>query len=489
MEQFSNLNDISLSLTGALPLAIALALLVPALRRADNGTTRLPDVSTTTLLTIIALTVAVMALVCSCMRYSVLPPGGHDGYFPRAVNLVRSGVFGAGSAPGARYPPGYSVLMVPAVWIFGESRWVFFSTNMALLAGCSTAVSFMLRGAGLAPGRANLVALVLFLYPNRLFSTLLPFSDIPFSLVYLLAFLFAVRAAQEPARTVLPVASGVLAGIAALIRPAGILLLVPLVICLLPPSVREPAVAGAKPRPTLFHARGAGLLAAAALLVLLPWTLRNYIRFGQLIPVASSFGYNLAIGNNPASGVTHNGYIDSLAQHPAAWRKYGGDTTWNVAQMDTFLLRKGAEFIRDHPGLFITRGAGKVVHTFASDASTFGMHETYGNLRTIDARVAGALHAGPLPAAGFSAAYGLIYRALFVVNNALYYLTCGLLFVLLFRRRYRWSGADRAYLAAVIITAALVFVLFGISRFKEPIPPLTLILLALRTSPAEPRST
>ena len=489
MEQFSNLNDIALSLTGALPLAIALALLVPALRRSDNGPTRLPDVSTKTLLTIIALTVPVMALLCSCMRYSVLPPGGHDGYFPRAVNLVRSGVFGIGNAPGARYPPGYSVLMVPAVWIFGESRWVFFSTNMALLAGCSIAVSFILRGAGLAAGRANLVALALFLYPNRLLSTLLPFSDIPFSLVYLVAFLFSVRAAQEPARTVLPVLSGILAGIAALIRPAGILLIAPLVICLLPAAARKPAPAEGKPHRFGLHVRNAGLLAATALLVLVPWTLRNYARFGQLIPVASSFGYNLAIGNNPASGVTHNGYIDSLAQHPAAWTQYGGDTSWNVAQMDAFLLRKGAEFIRDHPILFVTRGAGKVVHTFASDASTFGMHETYGNLRTIDARVAGALHAGPLLAAGFSAAYGLVYRALFVVNNALYYLTCGLLFVLLFRRRHRWSGADRAYLAALLLTVTLVFVLFGISRFKEPIPPLTLILLALRTGPAGPRST
>jgi len=221
------------------------------------------------------------------------------------------------------------------------------------------------------------------------------------------------------------------------------------------------------------------LFLTAVLVVLMPWNIRNLILFGQIIPVSSNFGYNIAIGNNPDAGVTHNNYIDSLAQDPVTWAQFGADTSWNAAQLDRFLLRKGLEYIWSHPLSFVIRGVGKVLHTLAADASSFGMNETYGNLSTLVFGVTRDLEFGPTATAMSYAVYATGYRILFVLNNAFYYTTLALWIVVLIRHRRQWSGPELAYIAVGLITCLLVFVLFGNSRFKEPIPSLTLVLIAM----------
>jgi hypothetical protein len=478
MDQLSNLNDISISLLGLAPLLLAGVILVLLLKHRIPINLSMFSVSTRTYVLAMVMAVAGMTVLCSFIRFSVFPPGGSDNYFPRALNIVRNGVVGVGTEPGVLFPPGYSFLMIPAAWLMGESKWVFFSTNISLLVCTSIAVAFLLRKMGMLKGEANLVSLLLFLYPNRLLATLLPFSDIPFSLVYLCAFLLILLAASHPAHKVYPVAGGLIAGAAALIRATGVPLLLPLLLVLwrVPVAAVSPMTPESLPR---LRMRNIALFMTGALVVLMPWSIRNLTLFGEIIPISSNFGYNIAIGNNPEAGVTHNGYIDSLARDPATWIRFGADTSWNVAQIDRFLLRKGMEYIGDHPGSFLVRGVGKVFHTFAADASSFGMNQTYGNLSTLVFSLAHGLQLGPLATGIAYAVYATGYRALFVLNNTFYYVTLLLLFVVLIRHWPRWSGPELAYVAAVLITCCLVFVLFGNSRFKEPIPTLTLVLLAV----------
>jgi 4-amino-4-deoxy-L-arabinose transferase-like glycosyltransferase len=59
----------------------------------------------------------------------------------------------------------------------------------------------------------------------------------------------------------------------------------------------------------------AAVFTAIALLCLAPWTLRNYVAFGKLIPVAVSAGQNLWIGNNAhATGSQHYDYGAFLSE-------------------------------------------------------------------------------------------------------------------------------------------------------------------------------
>jgi hypothetical protein len=478
MDQLSNLNDISVSLLGIAPVVLAAVIVALVLRYKDKASLGLFHVSTPLYLAAMLLTVVVMSVFCSLLRFSVFPPGGSDFYFARALNIVRLGVVGVGKTPNALFPPGYSFLMVPAALALGDSQWVFFLTNIAILVGTSVAVRFLLQKTDMPKGQANFVSLLLFLYPNRLLSTLLPFSDIPFSLVYLSAFLFMVLSTFHPERKTFPLFAGLLAGVAGLIRATGVPLILPLVLGIW--VDRLPLHSPAPRESSLFlRSRNTALLLAGALALLMPWSIRNLVVFGKFIPVSSNLGYNLAIGNNPNAYIAHNGYIDSLARDPGEWKRFGGESAWNDAQVDSFLFRKGIEYIQQHPGSFLVRGCGKVLHTLASDASTFGMHETYGNLRTLVYGITRDLHLGPSATAVSYAMYATGYRVLFVLNNTIYYLSLALMLLMMIRHWRRWSGPELAYIAVFVITCALPFVLFGNSRFKEPIPSLTLVLVAL----------
>lgn len=478
MDQLTTINDISASILGLAPVVLAAVVVLLILRYPRATGIFKFEISTRLYALIMVFAVGILAFLLPFLRFSVQPPGGADFYFARALNIIRHGVFGNGDLPNALFPPGYSFLMIPAALVFGDSSWAFFLTNAALLVGSSVAVRFLLQRTGMPRGRANLISLLVFLYPNRLISTLLPFSDIPFSLIYLCAFLLMILSAMRPEGKLLPIAAGLVAGVAALVRATGVPLILPLAIGLWWPA-NGSSPGGSDVATRRFRVRNVSLLLAAAFVVLLPWSIRNVMLFGKVIPVSNNFGVNLAIGNNPGAGVTHNGYIDSLARVPGEWRRMGGGSGWNDAQVDSFLLRKGMEYIREQPLSFLVRGFGKVFHTMASDASSFGQHQTYANLSTLVYRIAEWLRVSPSATAVAYAAYATAYRLLFVVNNTFYYVVFAFMLLVLVRHRRRPSGPELAYVAVILITCGLTFVLFGNSRFKEPIPSLTLVLLAV----------
>ena len=468
MDLLSNTNDILFTFLGLAPLILASVLVPVALRRRERITPLLQCVSNRTYAFIIAGAFVLMAGVCSLLHFKVDPFGDDDLYFVRALNIIECGVFGYGQTPIAYFPPGYSFILLPAAITFGSSRWAFFLTNMTLLVGISVWTRFVLIRLGIASRPANLVSLIIVLYPNRLLSTLTPASDIPFSLVYLCAFLFMTLGILYPERWRYPLLVGVTAGIASLVRATGLPLMIPLAAGLW--------CSNAAPR--RLRLRNAGVMVASMFVVLIPWTVRNALLFGTFAPVSDNFGVNLAIGNNPSNSVTHNRYVDSVWSDPGAWRAVGG-SRWNEAERDSYLARQGVQYIREHPVRFLYLGGLKVFHTLASDASSFGTLETCTNARLLvfsafpglppKSPVLGILHA----------VYSTGYRTLFIVNNTVYYSGIILVLFALYRHRRRLAGPEVAYLFVALIACALAFVLFGLSRYKEPLPPLTVLLVAL----------
>lgn len=84
---------------------------------------------------------------------------------------------------------------------------------------------------------------------------------------------------------------------------------------------------------------------AAFLLVLVPWTARNYVLFHRVVPVDTVSGLNLLIGNNPRANGTFT-YIDYLdAYQRAVWIP-------NEAARDAVMMREALGYIRSHPGRF-----------------------------------------------------------------------------------------------------------------------------------------
>ena len=98
--------------------------------------------------------------------------------------------------------------------------------------------------------------------------------------------------------------------------------------------------------------------AAVMLVLILPWTVRNYSAFKSLVLVSTNGGANLWMGNSPGS----TGHYMELPPRPVGM---------NEAQFDNHLGKIAKRYIREHPGAFVRRSASRVVNTF--DRETIGV--------------------------------------------------------------------------------------------------------------------
>ena len=468
MDALSNLNDVLLSPLGLAPLACAVVALLLARERtwALLGSLRCSN-----RLYVIALALSALALTVAFafLQPKVIPWGGDDRYFSRALNIVEYGVFGIGAEESALFPPGYSFLLVPLAALLEGSRWAFFLTNIILLLGTSVVFRQMLMLLGASEGTGNTFSLVFHLYPNRLLSTLLPFSDVPFTLLFVLAFAAMFLSQKRGRSLVLPLLTGLLAGAAALVRSVGLLLLVPLVLGFLVPRKFPPAE---RVKQTLVM-----LLAAGALL--LPWTLRNYAVFHRLIPISNNGGLNLALGNNPAHPIVGDDYSDSRLGESIDWREVGG-TQWDESQRDSFFAVLGLRYIRENPVTFARLVVERIARAMAADSYTFGQLETYTNARTLVYAMLGEKRYDAALRQPLGALFTVAYHLLFVLNNTVYYVLLFLVVLHYFRPEKQARFIRTPYLAVVVIVWFTIALTFGLSRFKEPVSALLPLIVCMR---------
>ncbi len=401
---------------------------------------------------------ALVAILFAGLDPYVIPWGGLDRYFTRAVNIVTNGVFGYGTTPMAIFPPGYSFLLLPSVLILGDNRWAFFLTNLALLLGFAFVLRAALEKLGAERRLANLLALLFVLYPNRILSAIIPFSDVPFSLLYGTAFLLLLVRLNRSSGIGSALTIGFLGGIATLVRSNGLVTFFPLLL-----GVFASAAGG---RPRAFRETLAAALVFLA--VLTPWTIRNYTTFGRFVPVSLNAGINIAIGNNPSHPVTHNTYIDSVWSQEGRWKQVGGEG-WNEAQRDSFFAALGRSYILDHPWDFLSRAVTKSFLTFRADSYTFGEMYTYTSIGTGGHSLARNAGLPAWCATILGVVVGTGMTLLLVLNNTIYYLIVGLSLWFLFAKGKTSPIVRWVIILLLLGILAMTVVTFGLSRYKEPL--------------------
>ncbi len=135
--------------------------------------------------------------------------------------------------------------------------------------------------------------------------------------------------------------AGVLAGLAALTRGPGVIALLPLILGLW--MIR--------PRLGIRALVGPLTAIACAVLVIAPWTARNAVEFGRLIPIATSTGFGLAGTYNEDSlndpSATAAWRTPAIAdEYAPLFRTAGVDE----GTLDATLRRESVSFVADHPG-------------------------------------------------------------------------------------------------------------------------------------------
>lgn len=254
--------------------------------------------------------------------------------FAQEIAAGRGYVFPGGEAT-AYWPVGPSALYGAFYALLGVHGWVVTLVNLIL---SSTLVVGIYQLGLLYFNRtiASIAALLFAFWPVWIAFTTVPNSELPFVTLMVWAFVaHGTRKMPHWARTVLSTA---LLVAAAFMRPT----ILPLIALL--PLLDQPF---RKPAQTVLHVVLALVVAA---ILLTPWAERNRTVFGEPVLIATNFGPNLWMGNNPRSD--------------GAYMPMPETNTRNEVVRDTYYKDLALDFIRENPGRYLRLCLKRVAHSF-----------------------------------------------------------------------------------------------------------------------------
>jgi 4-amino-4-deoxy-L-arabinose transferase-like glycosyltransferase len=216
----------------------------------------------------------------------------------------------------SNYQPGLPLLVTGIYEVRGAADETAARIVLALLSALAVPFSFLLGRRLAGPGAGLIAAVAVAIYPALLeYSGMLMTEPLVTALLAGTALLFL--RAREEGRAWLWAASGVGIGALAMLRPEYLLL-----VAVLPALGALPGRSGAAEGRRRW--RLAGLMAGCALLVVVPWTVRNLIAFERLVPISTGGGQVLYEGSYIDAGPDPEGIVpDLLARYPWIRRRLG----------------------------------------------------------------------------------------------------------------------------------------------------------------------
>lgn len=379
--------------------------------------------------------------------------------------------------PWINWPPGYPAFLGLLYFIFGHSllaaklAQVLLSTATCVLTYFVARAVFAEDGWFIGPLAAMLVAV----YPQSIFYTSVLASDVLFSFLLMLAVWTLVRNGFPSSRNAL--LTGLIIGLATLTRGQALLLPIVVVVWLIIALLKTGGVAFGDeageqvtaPRVAFLTwkktAMTAVLVGLVAIVVVLPWTARNYRVFHRFIPVSANTGTNLWIGNNPAA----DGRYMWPVGNPLA-------RISDPIERDHEGIRLASAFIRRDPWGFFHRGLRKLTALLAPafDGTSWSQ--------------AGSTNPGGIVLSKAALAEEWSYALLAV--PALFGLAAFLWrWILLAWRTRRNGGRPEArrdsqqvggllLFGVVLYWMAVHFIFFGDSRYRLPLIPIFAIFAA-----------
>jgi 4-amino-4-deoxy-L-arabinose transferase-like glycosyltransferase len=258
--------------------------------------------------------------------------------------LVQNLLAGRGfslQGPTAITPPLYVFFLAGVYRVFGSPAAV--RVLQALLGGLACVLLYAAARRLADPTTALVAGLVMGAHPLVAYFAGLHLTENLFLVFVLLVVLQSTAVARRPAAAS-ALWLGVLVGMAALTR-AAFLFFLPL---LLPWAVSQ---WGWRRSATY---RVFALATAGAVLVILPWTLRNYMVFRAVVPIQSNSGMVFWAANNPLSG---GGFVLPTSSTwtngaPPDDGMYGWRNR-SLAEQNRIYMRTAVTWISQHPGDYV----------------------------------------------------------------------------------------------------------------------------------------
>jgi 4-amino-4-deoxy-L-arabinose transferase-like glycosyltransferase len=339
------------------------------------------------------ITICLLAFVLRVAFILAMPqaPIGGDAAEYDAIAMNLAAGHGFGIVPDVPTPiraPFYPMFLALLYAVFGHSYLIVLLMQAALGAVTCAAVYGVARpvwGTSIARGAALATAL----YPALIAYCGYVLSETLFTLLFVLSTLLLIKMLYENGRVLNAIAGGVLMGLATLTRPATMLFPAFLAAALIGwqaikidrHDLKTRGKAGLKRT-----ALAVCLFAAASYLTIVPWTLRNYLTFHKVIPVATGGGFGTwATAYAVRYQVSWTDAIEASHRRVAGWMgepKSVANGYHPRVQLDEELLVEAKEMLRGNYVRYAGLMAARLPRFWVtSHSSLFGIARPYGEYR------------------------------------------------------------------------------------------------------------
>jgi hypothetical protein len=369
----------------------------------------------------------------------------------------------------AFYPPGYPMTIGALEWVvdktpfnpspFGQE------VGLNIVLSVATIAAMFELGRRLVSPTVGLIAAGLFAFwPNLIVYSGVPLTETLFLLLFTLMLLVALASPEvvrAPGRWRM-VTTGVLFGALVMVRPTSIVV-APLFVLLWWRVGLATAV------------KRAALVGAASLLLILPWTARNFTRMDSFVLISTNMGDNMCIGNHPgATGAyevppycnlgTQGDASEQLCLEPDPAKRASLPSRCRRPEVEIIRQDDNVDLalkhIREEPLGFFTKMPAKLRWTLDRDTDGLWAATDYGQQEPLSPK---RMDLVELITNGYYAVVGVVSLAgvalLLVRQDAA-------------RRRLFFIGAALIQLVPPLVT-------FGDARFKMPIYPAMAVAAAV----------
>ncbi len=269
----------------------------------------------------------------------------------------------------APLPPGRQIHFAGQEALFKAPLYEFFLAGAFAVSGFSFKLFFPLQAlcGGLSTGLMGLIALRVFrrpgaawfagvaagVHPILVNSASQPYNEDLFFFFFAAAiWAFLVWFQTQQLRWA--IFCGMMIGLCMLTRENGVLLLAAMGAAVLLASLRTL-------RSSLRIWMGYGTIALVTIAVVLPWTIRNYVRFGIFVPVASIVGEDFLEGNNPCVA-SEGAFVPYWAEGSCPWvdqqrltrsEPEAASRIPAAVRRDRLSRRIAMQFVSDHPDAYV----------------------------------------------------------------------------------------------------------------------------------------
>lgn len=267
-------------------------------------------------------------------------------YVARAISMSQGQGYAVDGHPTAYWPVGYPAFLSMLFMLFSPKLLLAKCANVALSCG-TIALAYQIGKRLFSPFVGRILLFLLAIYPNHIAYAGLLTSETLFTfLLFLGCFLHLTKVG--PRHWGIATITGIIFGMATLVRPQVVLLPIALEILLAIAQKRRQNI------PTLLR------LYLGVTLTITPWILRDYHEIGHLVFISTNGGINLYIGNNPTATGRYYWPESIYEDTQGATNEYEFDSKARAAALD---------YMREHPWETVRGWPRKLFYMYRADTS------------------------------------------------------------------------------------------------------------------------